>query len=70
MTQLANPLDLRHIGELALLADIVAAIRRSAPDVPLLLIGAFAREVLLEKGLGIEITRATRDCRISPMGTG
>ncbi len=61
MTQLANPLDLRHIGELALLADIVAAIRRSAPDVPLLLIGAFAREVLLEKGLGIEITRATRD---------
>lgn len=61
MKRLADPLDLSHVRELVLLADIVGAIRGSAPDVALLLIGAFARTVLLEKGLGIEITRATRD---------
>lgn len=61
MKRLTDPLDRGHVRELALLADIIAAIRRSAPDVALLLIGAFAREVLLDKGLGIPVTRATKD---------
>lgn len=61
MKRLANPLDLHDVRELAILADIVGAIRSNAPDEPLLLIGAFARDVLLEKGLGIRISRATRD---------
>lgn len=61
MKRLDNPLDLHDVGELAILADIVDAIRSNAPDEPLLLIGAFARDVLLEKGLGIRVSRATRD---------
>lgn len=56
-----SSLDLSDHGELRLLADLVTAIRRAAPNAQFLLVGAMARDLLLTCGHGIASRRATED---------
>lgn len=59
MTELS--LDLSDCRELRLLADLVTAIRRAAPNARFLLVGAMARDLLLTCAHGIASRRATED---------
>jgi predicted nucleotidyltransferase len=54
-------LDLADKEGLRLLAALVADLRKIAPDVDLLLVGAAARDVLLSYAHGIALARATHD---------
>jgi predicted nucleotidyltransferase len=54
-------MDFSGTPELAFLADLAAAVRRNAPEVPFYLAGATARDLLLLHGYGIDVGRQTRD---------
>jgi len=56
-----SPLDLREQPGLAVLARLVATMRRAWPDAGPLLVGAMARDVLLSFAHGIRVARATTD---------
>jgi len=56
-----SPLDLREQPGLAVLARLVATMRRARPDAEPLLVGAMARDVLLSFAHGIRVARATTD---------
>jgi predicted nucleotidyltransferase len=54
-------LDLSHEDELRWLARLLADLRRAAPNVEPVLVGALARDVLLHYGHRIAVERRTRD---------
>lgn len=58
---MAISLDLSQRSELRLLAAVVRAVRRAADAAPFFLAGAYARDVLLFYGHGIDTGRQTAD---------
>lgn len=54
-------MDLSAKNELSFLAQIVEALNKATPEVDWLLVGALARDLLLEYAHGIAIARATTD---------
>ncbi len=54
-------MDFRTKNELSYLARIVEALNHAAPEVEWLLVGALARDLLLELAHGVEIARRTND---------
>ncbi|MBL8515936.1 MAG: nucleotidyl transferase AbiEii/AbiGii toxin family protein [Betaproteobacteria bacterium] len=53
--------DLSDRQALAWLSTLIADMRRAAPDAPLLVVGALARDLMLHHAHGIRIDRATED---------
>lgn len=60
-------LDLSHKHELSRLADVVSDLRLAAPATRPLLVGAMARDVLLQHAHGIQPRRATEDIDLAIM---
>ncbi|MGO4701643.1 nucleotidyl transferase AbiEii/AbiGii toxin family protein [Dyella sp. 2RAB6] len=61
----ASSIDLSEDGRLRFLAEVTRAIQLHANGVPLLLVGAMARDLLLLYAHGIETARATADIDIA-----
>lgn len=55
------PVDLSDKSELGWLSTLIADMRAAAPGVPLLVVGALARDLILHHAHGIPIARATQD---------
>lgn len=60
-------LDLSHKHELSRLADVVSDLQLAAPAARPLLVGAMARDVLLQHAHGIQPRRATEDIDLAIM---
>lgn len=58
---MAISLDLSQRSELRLLAALMRAVSRAGPDTPFFVAGAYARDVLLSYGHGIDTGRQTAD---------
>lgn len=58
-------LDFTDRRELREVAEVVAAVRATAGDLPLMLVGAIARDLLLLHAHGIDTVRATNDVDVA-----
>ncbi len=58
-------LDLADNADLVPLAMLVRDLRSSAPDADVLLVGAMARDVLLQHASGVDTRRQTKDVDIA-----
>lgn len=58
-------LDLAAERRLEWLAAVIVDLRRAAPDIDLLLVGATARDILLSYAHGIVLVRATYDADLA-----